>query len=68
MECDEKYLDENYEYTINREVEATSDDFSFGGGPGGQENQKNPKPNETTEPFPNSQTIPQNDNTVEYNC
>ena len=35
MECDEKYLDENYEYTIDKEVEATGDDFSFPGGPGG---------------------------------
>jgi len=70
MECDEKYLDENYEYTIDKEVEATDDNFSFGGqgGPGGKGNQKDPKPNDTTEPFPNSQTTPQNDNTVEYNC
>ena len=45
MECDQTYLDENYEYTIDKEVEADDNDGwgSFGnwGGQNGQDGQGN---------------------------
>jgi len=61
MECDEKYLDENYDYTIDKEVEATGDDFSFPGGqggpPGGFGGFNNQQPNNTTVPLQPTETV-----------
>ncbi|ORX87587.1 putative cellulase, partial [Anaeromyces robustus] len=62
MECDEKYLDENYEYSIDEELDISGEEETFGppggqggqggfpGGPGGQGDAPNtpPKDKDTT--------------------